>query len=120
MFEGPQYVYRVKSVDKVVDGDTVDLTIDLGFGVFTQQRIRLAGIDTPELRGGTEFTKELAQEAKKRVEEFLSYGEIFVRTEKDRTGKYGRYLGHIIVVRQSGIDFNLNEILVEEGLAKRY
>lgn len=120
MFEGPQYTYRVHSVDRVVDGDTVDFTIDLGFGVFTKQRIRLAGIDTPELRGGTVESKELAKKAKARVEEFLSSGEVFVKTEKDRTGKYGRYLGYIIIVKHSGIDFNLNEILVEEGYAKRY
>lgn len=119
MFEGPQYVYRVAKVDRVIDGDTVDLLIDLGFNIFTKQRIRFAGIDTPELRGGTDESKARARAAAARVEDLLSSGEVFVRTEHDKTGKYGRYLGYLIVVKQ-GIDFVVNEILLEEGLAKKY
>ena len=119
MFEGPQYIYKVYKVDRVVDGDTVDLLVDLGFSVITKQRIRLAGIDTYELRGGTDETKALGRKAADRVKELLSSGDVFIRTKKDKAGKFGRYLGHLIVVRQ-GIEFNVNEILLEEGLATKY
>ena len=119
MFEGPQYVYKVASVDRVVDGDTVDLVIDLGFSIFTKQRIRLAGIDTPEFRGGTAESKIKAQIAATRLEELLGSGEVFIRTEQDKKGSFGRYLGYLIVVKQ-GIDFEVNQILLEEGLAEKY
>lgn len=115
----PDYTYRVRSVDRVIDGDTVDLVIDVGFSIFTTQRIRLAEINAPELRGGTAETKELARKAKSRVEELLSSGDIFIKTEKDRTGKYGRYIGHIYV-HKDNTDINIGKVLLTEGLAVPY
>ena len=119
MFEKAQYTYRVASMDRVVDGDTIDFTIDLGFNVFTKQRVRLAGVDTPELRGGTIESKAKAREAKNRVIQLLSEGEIFITTEKDKTGKYGRYLGRIFIVINEN-EFELGEVLLNEGLATSY
>ena len=115
----PDYVYKVHSVDRVVDGDTVDLIIDLGFSIFTNQRIRIADINTPELRGGTDETKNKARIAKARVEELLSTGDIYIKTKKDKTGKYGRYLGYIYVSKDN-TDINVGEVLLNEGLAVPY
>jgi len=119
MFEGPHYTYKVASVDRVVDGDTIDVTVDLGFNVFTKQRLRLSYIDAPELKGGTAETKEKAKKVVDRVNDLLSSGDIFIVTENDKTGKYGHYLAKFIVVKQ-GIDFVVNDILLEEGLAEKY
>ena len=105
------FLYRAELV-RVVDGDTVDLLIDLGFHLSTKQRVRLLGIDTPELRGGTEETKAAGQRARERVLEVLEGAEeLSVQTEK--TGKFGRWLGTIYA---DGV--NVNELLVKEGYAQ--
>lgn len=98
------------------DGDTIDFLVDVGFNIQHKIRVRLAGVDTAELRGGTEHSKELAREAKYFVEEALTTaGYIEIKTEKDKTGKYGRYIAHVFYDGKS-----LNEDLVTKGLAKRY
>ena len=85
------YEYRVKSVDRVVDGDTVDVTLDLGFGIFKKERVRIAGIDTPEKRTLNLKEKRLGRDATEYTEKWFSDGEIIIRTEKE--GKYGRLIG---------------------------
>jgi len=114
------YEYRAK-LDRVVDGDTVDVIIDLGFGITLgsdklPKRVRLYGINTPETRTRDLAEKALGLAAKARVEELLADGQLIVRTQKDNTGKYGRLLGEII--NSDGI--NINDQLLSEGHAVEY
>ena len=108
------YEYKIKEVVKVVDGDTVDLNIDLGFNLTKKERVRLAGIDTPESRTRDLKEKELGIEAKEYLERRLSDGEnLKVKTEKD--GKYGRMLGWIYIS-----ETNINKEMVQRGYAWEY
>lgn len=113
------YEYRVKKVLKVVDGDTIDVDLDLGFNISYTQRVRLAGIDTPESRTRDPYEKELGLEAKKKLAALLaSAGEIVIRTEKpDSSEKYGRILGWI---HTDGASTSLNEALIAGGYAWEY
>jgi len=113
------YLYKA-TVIRVVDGDTVDLEIDLGMSVFVKQRIRLAGINTPETYGVKKDSKEYAagMKAKNRLKELIEGKEIAVETVKDKKGKYGRYLGDLYILQENWIC--VNNLLVSEGLAKRY
>ena len=85
------YEYRVKEIVRVVDGDTVDVILDLGFGLFKKERVRIAGVDTPEKRTRNLKEKQLGNDATEFAEKWFSEGDIILRTEKD--GKYGRMLG---------------------------
>jgi len=109
------YEYRARLI-RVVDGDTMDVDIDLGFGIHFQERIRLAGIDTPETYGVKKDSEEyqLGKQAALFVEDKLEGKEFIIRTEKDSKGKYGRYIAIIIVD-----DVNLNDELVEQKLAEK-
>jgi micrococcal nuclease len=113
------YEYRVKKVLNVVDGDTVDVDIDLGFDISFTSRVRLAGIDTPESRTKDKFEKSLGIEAK----DYLKAGikdaqEIVIKTEKpDSSEKYGRILGWIYVDGQTK---SINEKMIEDGYAWNY
>ncbi|SHF86970.1 micrococcal nuclease [Mariniphaga anaerophila] len=110
------YQYKA-TVDYVVDGDTLDITIDLGFKITTHQRIRLADINTPEIfsvkKDSEEHKRGMA--AKQYVEKRLADNDnkIVIETEKN-TGKYGRYIGTIFLADS---DITLNEELVKEGHA---
>lgn len=110
------YTYKAKLI-RVVDGDTVDLTLDLGFNTFINHRFRLHGVDTPEVfgvkKGSEEYEKGI--KAKNRVAELLEGKNIKVETFKDRKDKYGRYLAVIYVDK-----ICINDLLFEEGLAKIY
>lgn len=107
--------YKISSVSKVVDGDTVDLTIDVGFYMFTIQRIRIAGVDTPEMASKDETERTVANDAKTFVEKWFSNGKQFtIKTTKD--DKYGRMLGEIKNERGECI----NTLLVEKGYAWPY
>ncbi len=119
------FTYKA-TLDRVIDGDTVDLHVDLGFSITIHERFRLAGIDTPELRPRKGTPKQRAAEkvkaktAKGYVEGFLSNAkEIHITTEKGK-GKYGRWLGVLTVTMPKGNEVNVNEWLVDFGLAKRY
>ena len=110
-----KYIYRAK-LDRVVDGDTVDVTLDLGFDILYNNRIRLLGIDTPEIRTRDLEEKALGLAAKDRVKELCPVGStVILRTTKDGKGKFGRILGEIFVEEQS-----VNKLLVEEGHAVEY
>ena len=108
------YEYRVKNVTKVVDGDTIDVDIDLGFNISYSQRVRLAGIDTPESRTSDKAEKVLGLESK----EYLKYKlkdakNIVIKTEKpDSSEKYGRILGWLYV---DGNTVSVNDQMIEEG-----
>lgn len=110
------FEYVVKEVNKVVDGDTVDITIDLGFSLTTKQRVRLNGIDTPESITKDEYEKKFGLEAKKFIADWFASGKsLKVRTEKD--DKYGRILGEFYV---DGEKETLNEQLIRLGYAWGY
>jgi len=114
----PDYTYRIKEVVRVIDGDTVDVLIDLGFYLSARKRIRFLNIDTYELRGGTAETKAKGQAAKARLIELLatSDAKVYIKTEMDDTGKYGRLLGRLYVIRNSdGFVIDINHVLLEEG-----
>ena len=110
-------MYEYKAIiRRVVDGDTVDITLDLGFDILYNNRIRLLGIDTPETRTRDLEEKKLGLAAKDRVKELCPVGStVTVKTTKDGRGKFGRILGEIYVG-----DVNVNKLLVEEGHAVEY
>jgi len=113
------YEYRVKQVLKIVDGDTIDVDIDLGFDISFTQRVRLAGIDTPESRTTDKKEKALGLEVKQRLKDILSKSSsVVIRTEKpDSTEKYGRILGWIFI---DGAEKSINEALIADGYAWGY
>ena len=108
------YEYNAK-LDRVIDGDTVDAMIDLGFNTWVHKRIRLEGIDAPETR-----TRDLDEKAqgfatKERLEGLLEAANGMFVLQSHGVGKYGRCLGTIIIE-----DENINELLIREGLAEVY
>jgi micrococcal nuclease len=113
------YEYRVKKVTKIVDGDTIDVEIDLGFNISYSQRVRLAGIDTPESRTKDKVEKELGLEVKKKLGDLISQANLIViKTEKpDSTEKYGRVLGWLYL---DGAEQSVNEALIATGYAWGY
>jgi micrococcal nuclease len=113
------YEYRVKQVLKVVDGDTIDVVIDLGFDISFTSRVRLAGIDTPESRTTDAREKILGLEVKEYLKKALDGAtDIVIRTEKvDSSEKYGRILGWLFINRQTD---SLNTELVNKGYAWSY
>ena len=105
---------------KVVDGDTVDVDIDLGFGVWLRkQRIRLYGIDTPESRTRDKVEKVYGLAAKDFLSKMLSTGEMSIKTHKDAKGKFGRILGELFMNTSVG-EWSVNQSLVENSHAVRY
>ena len=105
---------------KVVDGDTVDVDIDLGFGVWLRkQRIRLYGIDTPESRTRDKVEKVYGLAAKDFLSKMLSTGEMLIKTHKDAKGKFGRILGELFMKTSVG-ELSVNQSLVENSHAVRY
>lgn len=113
------YEYRVKQVLRVVDGDTIDVDIDLGFDISFTSRVRLAGIDTPESRTTDKREKALGLEVKQRLKELLSKSSsLVIKTEKpDSTEKYGRILGWLFI---DGAEKSINEGLIADGYAWGY
>lgn len=109
------YTYKAKLV-RIIDGDTVDAEIDLGFGVFINQRVRLYGINTPETRTLDLEEKERGLAAKSRLVELLPK-EFIIETILNKRGKYGRILGILHVDNEDGSRININETLVKEGYA---
>ena len=116
------YEYKCKIV-KVIDGDTVDVDIDLGFGVWLhKERIRLYGIDTPESRTRDLVEKKYGNMAKDLVLTFMPVGSIqTLITEKDKSGKFGRILGKFLVYdKKTDREMHLGDIMIREHLAVRY
>tara|TARA_A100000172_G_scaffold47064_3_gene29240 strand:- start:29 stop:469 length:441 start_codon:yes stop_codon:yes gene_type:complete len=109
------YTYKVKEVLRVVDGDTVDILIDLGFGLTKKERVRVAGIDTPESRTRNLYEKYLGKEAAAFLEEELLFESIVIKTEKD--GKYGRMLGWLY---KEGEDISIQERMILKGYGWSY
>ena len=114
------YNFRVTKIVKVLDGDTIDVLIDLGFDLYKKERVRIAGVDTPEKRTRDLEEKELGIHATnwmkdKLTETIKGDEELIIRTElKGGTGKYGRLLGWLYV---GDADVSLNEQMITEGYA---
>ena len=108
---------------RVVDGDTVDVDIDLGFGVWMRkERIRVLGIDTPESRTRDKVEKTYGILAKNFVKSYLPVGSSqTLQTEKDGTGKFGRILGKFLVHdKKEDREMHLGDIMIREHLAVKY
>ena len=111
--------YKCKVI-KVVDGDTVDVDIELGFGiVLTDERVRVMGIDTPESRTSDKVEDLFGEAAKKRVKELMENDVILITQEdkhgEDMKGKFGRILGDFYVERYEGKRELLTEVMIDEG-----
>ena len=117
------YNFRVTEITKVLDGDTIDVLIDLGFDLFKKERVRIAGVDTPEKRTRDLEEKELGIDAtnwlKEKLESTLAGDdELTIRTELvGGVGKYGRLLGWLYVGESV---VSLNELMITEGYAWEY
>ncbi len=113
------FEYYVKKVSKVVDGDTIDVEIDLGFDISFSSRVRLAGIDTPESRTTDKMEKALGLEAKAYLKHEIDAAKsVVIKTEKmDSSEKYGRILGWVFL---DGASVSLNEKMIADGYAWGY
>ena len=120
-----EFIYRIKAVTKIVDGDTVDCVFDLGFDVMFHSRVRLLGIDTPESRTRDKVEKLFGLAAKKALKEILKK-DVVLKTFKgrggeDAKGKFGRILGDFSVYHVATDSWRMaTEILIEEGHAVAY
>ena len=111
------YEYKIKEILKIYDGDTITVVIDLGFGVTKKEKLRLASIDAPELRGderpaGLKSRDWLRAKIQSAVEDNT---DIIIKTFRDRKGKYGRYIAEIYI---DGV--NINQQMITEGYAVAY
>ena len=117
------YNFRVIKINRVVDGDTIDVTIDLGFDLYKKERVRVAGVDTPEKRTRDLEEKKLGKDAtywlKEKLDGAISGDDnLVIRTELvGGVGKYGRLLGWLYV---GDSELSLNEEMIEEGYAWAY
>jgi len=106
------YEYKA-TVTKVYDGDTITVDFDLGFGIILEkQKIRLLGINTPEVRGSEKPQGIISRDA---LRQRILGNVVTIKTSKDKKGKYGRWLGEVFVE-----DENINQWLITEGYAKEY
>ena len=117
------YNFRVTKINRVIDGDTIDVTLDLGFSLTKKERVRIAGVDTPEKRTRNLEEKELGIDAtnwlKDKIKDTLAGdNELTIRTELvGGVGKYGRLLGWLYI---GDSDVSLNEQMITEGYAWSY
>ena len=117
-----KYIYRA-TLDRVVDGDTVDALIDVGFDIWFKKRIRFVGIDTWESRTRDLEEKKKGKLAKARTKELLekvSSKSGYFRLKSHGLGKYGRVLGEIFIMDKDGKQWSVNETLISEGHAYVY
>lgn len=108
------FEYSAKVLE-VIDGDTIDVSIDLGFNVLHTIRVRLYGINTPETRTKNKEEKLRGQKAKERLKELIEGKIVTIKTQKDDTEKFGRYLGIVFLDNN-----NINQTLISEGHATEY
>lgn len=114
MYEYLAHVY------KVVDGDTIYASVDLGLGIFVRQKFRLVAIDTPEIfRPSCDAEKQHGFEAKAFVEDLILNKSVFIKTYKDKTGKYGRYICDVSFKGEDDNFKNLIMLLKENGFEKK-
>jgi micrococcal nuclease len=113
------YEYKISRLYKVVDGDTIEVDIDLGFDIAIHKPVRLAGVDTPESRTRDAYEKKLGLEAKEWLKLQLKDAETLrIKTEKpDSTEKYGRIIGWLYVGNEA---ISINEKMIQQGYAWSY
>jgi micrococcal nuclease len=113
------YEYRVKKLINVIDGDTIDVDIDLGFDISLSRRVRMAGIDTPESRTTNKAEKVLGLESKEYLKKMMKDAKtIVIKTElPDSSEKYGRILGWVYI---DSATKSINEQMIEDGYAWKY
>ena len=109
------FVYKIEKLIKVIDGDTVDVRLDLGFHTFVEKRVRLHGINTPEIRTRDKKVKGRGLKARERLKELCVRGRGDFVLESVGLGKYGRVIGILL-----NDNVNLNRMLVMEGHAEKY
>ena len=117
-----KYIYKAK-LDRVVDGDTVDALIDVGFDIWFKKRIRFKGVDTWESRTRNLEEKALGLKAKARTKELLekvSSKSGYFRIKSYGLGKYGRVLADVFIMDKDGKQWNINKTLISEGHAYIY
>ena len=117
-----KYIYKAK-LDRVVDGDTVDALIDVGFEIWFKKRIRFKGVDTWESRTRNLEEKALGLKAKARTKELLekvSSKSGYFRIKSYGLGKYGRVLADVFIMDKDGKQWNVNKTLISEGHAYIY
>ena len=117
-----KYIYKAK-LDRVVDGDTVDALIDVGFDIWFKKRIRFKGVDTWESRTRNLEEKALGLKAKARTKELLekvSSKSGYFRIKSYGLGKYGRVLADVFIMDKDGKQWNVNKTLITEGHAYVY
>jgi len=117
-----KYIYRAK-LDRVVDGDTIDAMIDVGFDIWVKKRIRYKGIDTWESRTRDLDEKKKGLAAKARNKELLekvSSKSGYFRLKSHGVGKYGRVLGELFIQDTEGVQYSINDTLIKEGHAYVY
>jgi micrococcal nuclease len=119
MADRDPYIYRIKEIHKIVDGDTIDASIDLGFDISLEKRIRLAGVDTPESRTSDVNEKKYGLESKEWLKKRCENAkDILIKTElPDSTEKYGRIIGHLFINDEPT---SLNEQMIISGYAWSY
>ena len=117
-----KYIYRGK-LERVVDGDTIDALIDVGFDIWVKKRIRYKGVDAWESRTRNLEEKKLGLAAKARNKELLeqvSSKPGYFRLKSYGVGKYGRVLADLFIMDSNGVQININETLIQEGHAYTY
>ena len=109
-------------VTRVVDGDTIDVEVDLGFDIIHRARVRMMGIDTPESRTRNKAEKVLGLASKARLKELLANRRVKLETSKEGKRKFGRILATVWTSDKKGVEeyVNINEKLIEEGHARPY
>lgn len=110
------YVYKVRQVRRVIDGDTYDFTLDLGFFARMDVRVRLLGVDTPEVRGPE---KKAGLEATRFVEQILE-GAQQIRCETRRPDHFGRWLGNVFVLDDNNTWASLADLILDSGHGEPY
>lgn len=111
------YEYRA-SVLRVIDGDTIEVTLDLGFHTYRKETLRLRGIDAPEMHAADEAQKAKAHAAKGALRAMvITEKPLTIRTYKDQRDKYGRYLAEVFVEQPDSTQLNVSAELVERGFA---
>ena len=117
-----KYIYRAK-LERVIDGDTIDALIDVGFDIWVKKRIRYKGLDAWESRTRDLEEKKLGLAAKARNKDLLenvSAKPGYFRLKSYGVGKYGRVLGEIFIMDSNGVQMNINNTLIQEGHAYVY
>ena len=112
------YEYKCLTI-RVIDGNTIDAEVDLGFNVLVRQRIKLHGVLAPDIRSFNESDKKRATEARQRLIELVGK-EFYCNTVMNKRGKAGRTLGYVYIIDKNENRIDVNQTLINEGLATRY